>query len=100
MRGGNERDSYSETGCEQMIERTHRRVLACFIGIETEHDFLDIALENARVLRGEGGALWSDDVLHASHETGDQVELPFAHYRLLSFQQRPLRFVQSEKNPA
>ena len=63
---------------EQRIERTHGGVLARVVRIETEHDFLDVTFEDARVVGGERRALRRDDVLHAGHEARDQIELPFA----------------------
>jgi len=63
-----------------VIQRPHRRVLAGFIGIETEHDFIDVPFQDASVFGGERGALRRHHVLDAGHETRDQIQLTFADH--------------------
>jgi hypothetical protein len=75
---GHDGDADGEAGGEKMVEGADGGVLAGIVGIEAEDDFVGVALEDAGVLIGEGGALGGDDVLDAVGEAGDEIELAFA----------------------
>jgi len=62
-----------------MVERTHGGILAGFVRIKTQHHLVHVTFDDARVVGGEGRALWRDDVLHPGHETRNQIKLPFAN---------------------
>ncbi len=84
------RHTHGDSRREQMVERTHGGVLPGLVRIKTQNDFVNVALDDARVLVGEGRALRRDDVLHAGHEARDQVQLAFADDGGLRVEQRAL----------
>ena len=89
-----------ETAGEQVVERTQRGLLAGGVGVETQDDLLGVALENARVVGGERGALRCHGVLDAGEVAGDGVELTFADDHRLGVEDRPLGLVQSVDHAA
>ena len=96
VRRGHRRHANGQAGGQQAVQRTDGGVLPGVVGIEAEHDFLHVALENARVVGGQGRALRRDDVLDAGHEAGDQVKLAFANDGPVRVQQRAFGFVQAK----
>ena len=52
------------------------------------------------MLFGEGGALRRDDVLHAIHEAGNQIQLTFADNGTVGFQNSSFGLVEAKENPA
>ena len=97
---GNNRHAHGKAGREQMIQRMHGGVLSGLVGIEAQHDFVDVAFQNTRVLVGERRALRRDNILHAGHETGDEIKLAFANDGKPGVQNRALGFVETEENLA
>src|SRR5260370_26252297 len=83
-----------------MVERPDGSVLAGLVRIEEKDDLLDVALQYPRVVSRERGPLRRDHVLHSRHKTRNQIKLPLANHCRLRLQQRPLRFIQPEKNLA
>ena len=81
-----------------MVKRPHGGILSGLVGIEAQNDFVNVAFDDARMLVGEGRALRRDDVLHAVHETGDQIQLAFADDRGTGVEDRALGFVEAEEN--
>ena len=71
MRPGHHRHAHSHARGQQGVERPHGGLLPSLVGIKAQNHFLHIALDDARVLVGEGRALGRDDVLHPRHEAGD-----------------------------
>lgn len=98
MRRRHNSHSYRQICCEEMIERAHDGILAGVIGIEAEHDFVDVALEDAGVLIRESGALGRDDILHAAHETGDEIELALANDGEAGIEDGALGFIEAVKD--
>ena len=64
------------------------------VGVETQHNLLGVALEDARVVGGERGALRCHGVLDAGEMAGNGVELTFADDYRLGVEDRPLGLVQ------
>ncbi len=100
MRRGHDGNAHGQAGREQMIQRTNGGILPGFVGIETQHHFIHVAFDNARMLVGERRALRRNDVLHASHEARDQIKLPFANDGEPGVENRALGFVEAEENLA
>src|SRR5690348_2738269 len=81
-----------------MVERTDGGVLPGLVRIKTENDFVDVAFQNSRMLFSEGRALRRHDVLHASHEAGNQIQLTFANDGKAGVENCAFGFVESEEN--
>src|ERR1035438_5380250 len=97
---GNHRDPHREAGREEIVQGPHGGILPGFIRIKAKDDLLDVALEYPRMVGREGGALGRNDILHACHESGDEIELPFADHRVPGVEYRALGLVETEEHLA
>lgn len=72
--------------------------MACAIGIEAEDDIVGVALEQASVVLGEGGAEGGDGILNAIFVANDGIDLAFTDEGEFIFSDVPARFIEAEKN--
>ena len=87
-------DADGQAAGEQVVERAQGGLLPGGVGVETEDDLLGVALEDAGVVGGEGGALRCDGILDVGQVAGDDVELAFADDDRLGFEDGALGLVE------
>jgi hypothetical protein len=75
-------------------------VLSGFIRIKAKHYLLSVTPQDACVVIGKSGALRSDNILNASHEASDEVQLAFTNHSITGVEDGALGFVQPEKHLA
>ena len=93
-------DPDRKAGAEQALEGADARIAAGLVAVEAQHHLVHIALEDARMVRRERGALRGDHVADAGAVAGDGVELAFAHDRVAGVEDGPLRLVEGEEHLA